>query len=76
MSGASRKVRNTASATGMKTVCAQYRQVITTIPTTVPVSMSRASCQPGIVDVFVMVRTQGVYPGDRRGLLPQLEFPA
>ena len=52
MSGASRKVRNTASATGMKTVCAQYRQVTTTTPTTVPVRMSTASCQPGTADVF------------------------
>ena len=41
-----------ASATGMKTVCAQYRQLITTTPTTVPVSTTRARCQAGAADIF------------------------
>ena len=50
--GASRKVRNTASATGMKTRCAQYKQLTTTTPTTVPVRAIRARCQPGAADVF------------------------
>jgi hypothetical protein len=60
----------------MKTVCAQYRHVITTTPTTVPVRIMTASCQPGIADVFATVRTQGVDLDDRRGRLPQFELPA
>ena len=62
-SGASRKVMNTASATGMKTVCAQYKQVTTTTPTTVPVRITMASCQPGVADVFATVRTQKGHAG-------------
>jgi hypothetical protein len=36
----------------------------------------RASCQPGILDVFAIVKTQGVYLEDRRGGLPQSQLPA
>ena len=56
-SGASRKVRKTASATGMNTVRAQYRQLTMTTLTTVPVRITRASCQLGIADVLATIST-------------------
>jgi hypothetical protein len=60
----------------MKTVRAQYRQLTTTTLTTVPVRISKASCQPGVADVLATVKSPGVHPDDRRGRLPQLELPA
>ena len=41
-----------------------------------PSEITRASSQPVVADVFATLRTQGVYPDDRGGHLPHLEFPA